>query len=111
MTLKTRVGIRIRVLRKRRGFTQERLGEAIDRSADAVSQMERGIIHPSFDTLERLAATLDVTVADFFMFDEPETPARRTSLTITLADLARKLSEDDLEAAIQILETLAQRSK
>lgn len=66
--LKTRFGRRIRVLRKRKGMTQEQLAEAADISVDFLSLVERGVNAPSFTTLERLADALGVPEKDLFEF-------------------------------------------
>lgn len=50
-------------LRKHRrecGFTQAELAEAVDRSTDMISRLERGLLAPSFDTLEAIAVALRV---------------------------------------------------
>nr|HID14285.1 XRE family transcriptional regulator [Anaerolineae bacterium] len=70
--LKTRFGHRLTRLRKQRGLTQEGLAEAANVSIDFISLMERGQRAPSFDTLDRLAGALGVTVADLFTFDSEQ---------------------------------------
>ncbi|MBL7065257.1 MAG: helix-turn-helix transcriptional regulator [Anaerolineae bacterium] len=67
--LKICFGCRLAWLRKQRSLTQEGLAEAANVSVDFISLMERGRRAPSFDTLERLADTLGVTVTDLFTFD------------------------------------------
>lgn len=67
--LKNHFGRRLTWLRKQQGLTQESLAEAANVSVDFISLMERGHRAPSFDTLERLADALGVTVADLFTFD------------------------------------------
>ena len=49
------LGSRIRVLRRERNLTLERLGELSDLSVGIVSQIERGKGNPSFATLVQLA--------------------------------------------------------
>jgi len=68
--LKISFGRRIRVLRKRKGMTQEQLAEAADISVDFLSLMERGVNAPSFATLERLADALGVPAKELFEFSE-----------------------------------------
>ena len=51
-------------------MTQERFAEALSISVDFLSLMERGINTPSFETLERIAKRLKVSVAFLFTFDK-----------------------------------------
>lgn len=66
--LRARFGERLKRLRQQRGMTQEQLAEASKLSVDFVSQIERGVSAPSFESLERLAKALDVAVKDCFDF-------------------------------------------
>ena len=110
MKLKERVAARIKAIRHQRGMSQELLAERIDRTTDAVSNLERGKSLPSFGTLERLSAALDVPVKDFFD-DEPgkRGSAKRAALVAVLVDTARSLSDHDLDVAVQQVRALAKR--
>jgi transcriptional regulator with XRE-family HTH domain len=68
--LRVKFGRRLRQLRRYRDLTQEQFAEVADISVDFVSNIERGISAPSFETLERLAEALGVAVADLFLFDD-----------------------------------------
>lgn len=68
-TLRVKFGRRLRQLRRQKDLTQEQLAEAIGVSVEFLSNMERGINGPSFETLDRLAATLNVSVKTLFDFD------------------------------------------
>ena len=70
MTLKSNFGKRLQKIRKYKGFTQSQLAEAMDLSIEMISNMERGINGPSFDTLEKLSAILNVPVHELFIFNE-----------------------------------------
>lgn len=72
MDIKHAVGAKIKTLRKVRGMTQPDLANAIDRSIDALSNLERGLSLPNFETLERLSGALDVPVKEFFPAGEQE---------------------------------------
>lgn len=111
MDLKNRVASRIKTFRDRSGLTQEELAERTERSVDAISNLERGVSLPSFETLERLSAALGVPVRDFFDFGEAEETSRRTQLLAALGAVARTLNDDDLEVAVRQIEALAERSK
>lgn len=55
------LGTRITALRKRRKVTQQQFAEMIDKSTTFVSRLERGIKHPSLETLLLIAEVLDTT--------------------------------------------------
>lgn len=108
MDIRSRVALRVRTIRKARGLTQEDLAEMIERSVDAVSNIERGVSLAGYDTLERLAEGLGVPVAEFFVEPEPGR-AQRTETMERLVDAARTLDDEDLGKAAAIVEVLAGR--
>jgi len=69
-TLKVLFGKRLQALRREAGMTQERLAERIDLTVESVSNIERGVFGPKFDTLEKIAAVLGVRVKALFEFGE-----------------------------------------
>jgi transcriptional regulator with XRE-family HTH domain len=69
-TLRKRFGQRLRDIRAERGMTQERFAETLDISVDFLSLIERGRNAPSFETLDRIAKRLKVSVADLFTFNK-----------------------------------------
>lgn len=111
MRLQNRVALRIKTIRKRRGLTQETLAERVGRTTDAISQLERGLSLPSFETLERLAGVLEVPIRDFFDAEGRADSPRRDALMASLVDLARNLSEKDLNVAVQVVELIAGKRK
>ena len=68
--LKESVGQRIKILRKRKHLTQEKLAELIDICPRQVSRLECGGNFPSFTTLEKLSEVLQVKTIEFFNFDD-----------------------------------------
>ncbi|MBO1057403.1 MAG: helix-turn-helix transcriptional regulator [Dolichospermum sp. JUN01] len=66
--LKVKFGRRLRQIRRLKNLTQEQLAEATGISVEFVSNIERGINAPSFDTLEKLADVLNVSYVDLFDF-------------------------------------------
>jgi transcriptional regulator with XRE-family HTH domain len=63
-----RFGNRVRMLRRSRDVTQAQLAEAIERSTEFVSRIERGIASPSFPTVAAIAEALAVEPKDLFDF-------------------------------------------
>ena len=69
-TLRSRFGKRLRAIRRQKDLTQEQLAEAVGISIEFLSNLERGVNAPSFETLEKLADILQVPVRDLFDFPE-----------------------------------------
>ena len=69
-TLRNRFGKRLRYIRRHKDLTQEQLAEAVGISIEFLSNLERGVNAPSFETLEKLATILEVQVRAFFEFPE-----------------------------------------
>ena len=68
--IKIKFGKRLKNLRKISGLTQEKLADKIDMSIDSVSNIERGIHGPQLETLEKIAAVLDIRLMDLLDFNE-----------------------------------------
>lgn len=68
---------RIQLLRVQRGLTQEAPCERAAISLDAVSRIEGGSRVPTLDTVERIAAALDVSVEELLRSQPPPRAVRR----------------------------------
>lgn len=68
---------RVRELRQRKRWSQEKLAEEAGVSKDAVSRIERGDREPRIDTLEMIAEALGTNLSRLFDFSKP---IRMTSL-------------------------------
>lgn len=113
MNLKDRVASRIKVIRRLRSLTQEQLAQHVDRTVFAISQLERGRSLPSFETLERLSAALEVPVKEFFD-DGSESAgmtAHRLGLTTALADRVRMMTDEEVEATLRVIEAIWPKAK
>ena len=53
----------IRILRKEKGWTQEQLADAVGVKRAVISKYESGMVSPSFDMIQKIAAALDVPIA------------------------------------------------
>jgi transcriptional regulator with XRE-family HTH domain len=109
MDKKIRFGTQLRAIRKQRGLTQEELAEMIDRSVDAVSNMERGISLPSYETLGRLADRLGIPAKELTesLEDDRTTDPERIELEARLNDIARSLDKQCLRIALEQIAVLA----
>lgn len=68
-SLQQRFGKRLKKLRRSSDLTQEALAEAVGVSTEHISRIERGIVAPSFKTIDGLASVLEVEVRVLFDFD------------------------------------------
>lgn len=64
------VGSNIRRFRKEKGLTQNELGDLLEISEAMVGQYERGVRNPKLETIEKIAAALNVTAPDIYGWDE-----------------------------------------
>ena len=68
-SLRTQFGRKLRHLRLSRDITQERFAEEIGISVTFLGLIERGVNAPSFETIEDIAHTLKISVAELFSFE------------------------------------------
>lgn len=62
-------GDKIKAARKRAGIKQEELGRRLGISQHTISQWESGFRNPKLETMERIAAALDVPVGSLLEYD------------------------------------------
>lgn len=114
MDLKQHIGLRVKAARLKRGLTQEQLAERIEKTAESVSNIERGHVLTTLDTLHRIAVELAEPLAAFFEDLERERPVARNRLEMEyrLRGLAEDLTNEELRLAVAVTEAIkAQRPK
>jgi transcriptional regulator with XRE-family HTH domain len=102
------LGATLRSTRRASGLTVEALAAASSVSAGLISQLERGQGNPSFLTLRRLAAALDVPIGRFLQGPEPETAmvvraGERKRLHLANESLTYELLTPNLGGALEVL--------
>jgi transcriptional regulator with XRE-family HTH domain len=60
------LALRIRALRHKKGWSQERLAEEADMHRTYLAGIERGLRNPSLRNLTKIARALGVTMAELF---------------------------------------------
>ena len=70
MQLKKELGKRIKYLRKKLGYTQERLADLVQIDPKSISKIENGNIYPAPETLTSIIFALNVEPWELFVFDE-----------------------------------------
>jgi transcriptional regulator with XRE-family HTH domain len=68
-SLKKQFGRRLQQVRSATDLTQEELAEKVGLTIESISNIERGIHGPSFDTLEKIILALNVPAKSLFEFD------------------------------------------
>lgn len=66
MKAQTQLGMRIRFLRKRLGWSQEDLALEANVNKNYICDLENGRRNPSLDVLERIAKALNITLSELF---------------------------------------------
>ena len=66
MNILTQLGMRVRYLRKQKGFSQEDLALESGINKNYLSDLERGMRNPTVKILEKLSATLEVDLSTLF---------------------------------------------
>ena len=66
MKAQTQLGMRIRFLRKRLGWSQEDLALEANVNKNYICDLENGRRNPSLDVLERIAKALKITLSELF---------------------------------------------
>lgn len=64
-----KLGLRIKELREKQGFTQLKLAEILDMEASNLSKIERGIQIPKEESLENISKALNVEVRELFNYE------------------------------------------
>lgn len=105
MDLKQHVGVQVRAARQKRRLTQERLGEMVGKTAESISNIERGQVLPPLDTLYDIAQQLNVSMGFFFEgMDRPRVVARnRVELEHRLRALGEELDDDKLRLVVALI--------
>ncbi|WP_066186373.1 MULTISPECIES: helix-turn-helix domain-containing protein [Gracilibacillus] len=60
------IGQNLKKIRKYKGWTQQELANKIGINLQNLSKIERGVNHPTFQTLEKIMQTLEVTPNELF---------------------------------------------
>ena len=88
---------RIKLLRKKKGLSQEELALQVHVVRQTVSKWERGYSLPDAEMLKRLACTLDVSV-DELLGTTAESPEEIARLADELAQINEKLAQKDRQS-------------
>lgn len=64
------IGKKIREIRKKRKFSQEKLAEIVSMNHRSILRLENSKGVPTLETINKIAEALEVNIEDFFQSDE-----------------------------------------
>jgi transcriptional regulator with XRE-family HTH domain len=88
------IGARIKELRTRRGLTLENVARPLGVTRSCISQWERGRSPPGAKYFERLAETLDTTVAYLVTGANDRSPDEGRTLAVEAPDVVLRARKD-----------------
>lgn len=100
--LKLNIGLRVKTIRHQRKLTQAQLAEAIDKTFEAISNLERGKTAPNFSTLADIARVLKVPMREFFEGIDAELTQDRQKLFTELNLLASQMDDQTLNLFLKV---------
>lgn len=104
----TKVGGKIRLLRKNQGLSQELLAEKSDITAKYLGQIERGEVNASVKSLNKIAIALNIPLAEFFSFTSiKESTSLKYLLISEINTSLEKMNEKTLEKTKEIIKILS----
>lgn len=101
------IGLRVRALRKGRGWTQQDLSEKLEITAVHVSDLERGARRWHAQRISEVASALDVSSA---LLQDPSIPIDQLPLLGKLLEKLSLLPEDRLETIDQVIDGFLERA-
>lgn len=103
MDLKQMIGLRIKDIRIKKGFTQEQLAEKININSKYLSSIERGMENPTLNILIKLSESLDVNFNNIFYQIEIEDSAKRKSM---INSILNEADDNQLKLVYKILSAI-----
>ena len=108
-TISVQIGQRLKDIRKKRGLTQEQLGELVGRSYKYIGLIERGQRMPSIKTLAKIADELNVDIKDFFDFPKSGKVTEKERYLYRIWGMLKDKPKKDLELAERMLKSLLEK--
>lgn len=100
------VAEKIKAAREKAGLTQAQLAEKVGTTAQNISQYERGIRNPKYNTLEKIAHSLGVNVDSFhknlYDLSAPDDPRRTIHIRSKLLFTGHDIGFDEENAYLWI---------
>jgi len=99
--VKELLAFNIKMLRKKKGFSQEKLAEAVNLSAQSISDIEGCRTWVSDKTLEKLAQALNVDIFELFMPSDKDDENTPDVLLYKRLMKLRSVMKDDIDKRLE----------
>ena len=100
-------GVRLRQMRKNRGFNINKLHLESGLSQEIIRNLEKGINQPTIETLQRFLTPMGISLAEFF--DEGEDTSYLNGQEKELVAAFRAMPDDSAELYLQLGKKLNQK--
>ena len=90
-------GKRFKEIRKKFGYTQDKMAEIAGIEPQSISKIESGKNYPLLSNLEKIAKRLEIDLKDFFCYEHKDVNLREVLLNIF-----DKLDQNDKERLLRI---------
>ena len=98
---KTLMGLKIKAVRKQKGFTQEKFCEVLDIDISGLSKIENGKCFPSTETIFKIIKNLDISPNELF------SSSNKNDLQDDLVvEKIKQLSSNDKQKVLKIIQIL-----
>ncbi len=104
MNVKSRVGLKLKEIRKSLKLSQEKFAEIIGISRHSLSELERGLNFTSAETLDNIHKNLKIDYEELFSFDKKE-DKRISNIVMKI----KMLDVDDLNYVEAIIDAILQK--
>jgi transcriptional regulator with XRE-family HTH domain len=97
------IGIRLRELRKKHGYSQERVAELANMASNYLSRIEMGKENPTVDTFLKLAHVYKVELWELLNYGHE---IKRKEIESRISIIAKSAKEEDLRLILKFINTL-----
>jgi len=104
------IGDKILALRKRQGWSQQKLAKQIGTSGPIIGRYERGEMVPSVDVAKKLADIFEVTL-DYLMDDTGKTAEIKDKAMLKRLMDIESLGGEDKKTIVHVLDSLLRDAK
>ncbi|WP_244001837.1 helix-turn-helix domain-containing protein [Methylobacterium sp. J-088] len=98
------IGLRVRQAREAAGLTQEKLAELVDRTKEAISNIERGVNYPAIDTLQRISNAVGMPMG--YLLAESSGSRSLDELKAIIDTKIRDMNDADLRFIVSMIDGL-----